>query len=71
MERRLLTDEFKCEAVRLARQPGISEAEISRDLEINASYSVNPVARLMQAAGIKAPTSGAGYHANWYRPCIR
>ena len=34
MERRLLTDEFKREAVRLARQPGISKAEILRDLGI-------------------------------------
>lgn len=37
MERRLFTDEFKREAVRLARQPGISKAEISRDLGINVN----------------------------------
>ena len=54
MERRLLTDEFKRKAVRLARQPGISNAEISRDVGIHASCSVNQVARLMQAAGLKA-----------------
>lgn len=37
MERRLFTDEFKREAVRLASQLGISKAEISRDLGINAN----------------------------------
>ena len=47
MERRLFTDEFKREAVRLARQLGISKAEIWRDLGINASCSVNRVVRLM------------------------
>ena len=37
MERRQFTDEFKREAVRLASQPGISKAEISKDLGINAN----------------------------------
>ena len=37
MERRQFTDEFKREAVRLASQPGISKAEISEDLGINAN----------------------------------
>jgi transposase-like protein len=37
MERRQFTDEFKCEAVRLASQPGISKAGISKDLGINAN----------------------------------
>jgi transposase len=37
MERRLFTDEFKREAVRLASQAGISKAEVSRDLGINAN----------------------------------
>jgi hypothetical protein len=54
MERRLFTVEFKRESVRLTRQPGISKAEISRDWGINASCSINQVARLMQASGIKA-----------------
>ena len=36
MERRQFTDEFKWEAVRLPSQPGISKAEISRELGINA-----------------------------------
>ena len=37
MERRQFTDEFKREAVRLARQPGTSKAGISKDLGINAN----------------------------------
>ena len=37
MERRQFTDEFKREAVRLANQLGISKAEISKDLGINAN----------------------------------
>ena len=37
MERRQFTDEFKREAVRLASQPGISKAGISKDLGINAN----------------------------------
>ena len=37
MERRQFTDEFKREAVHLARQPGTSRAEISRDLGINTN----------------------------------
>ena len=37
MERRQFTDEFKREAVRLASQPGVSKAEISKDLGINAN----------------------------------
>ena len=37
MERRQFTDEFKREAVRLARQPGGSKAGIAKDLGINAS----------------------------------
>ena len=37
MERRQFTDEFKREAVRLARQPETSKAEISKDLGINTN----------------------------------
>jgi transposase len=37
MERRQFTDEFKREAVRLARQPGASKAGIAKDLGINAN----------------------------------
>jgi transposase len=37
MERRQFTDEFKREAVRLARQPGASWAGIAKDLGINAA----------------------------------
>ncbi len=37
MERRQFTDEFKREAVRLASQPGISKAGVSKDLGINAN----------------------------------
>jgi transposase len=37
MERRQFTDEFKREAVRLARQPGVSKAGIAKDLGINAN----------------------------------
>ena len=37
MERRQFTDEFKREAVRLARQPGASKAGIAQDLGINAN----------------------------------
>jgi transposase len=37
MERRQFTDEFKREAVRLARQPGTSKAGIAKDLSINAN----------------------------------
>jgi transposase-like protein len=36
MERRQFTEEFKREAVMLARQPGASKAGIARDLSINA-----------------------------------
>jgi transposase len=37
MERRQFTEEFKREAVKLARQPGASKAGIARDLGINAN----------------------------------
>lgn len=37
MERRQFTEEFKREAVRLASQPGISKAGVSKDLGINAN----------------------------------
>lgn len=37
MERRQFTEEFKREAVRLARQPGASKSGIARDLGINAN----------------------------------
>lgn len=37
MERRKFTDEFKREAVKLARQPGASKAGIAKDLGINAN----------------------------------
>jgi len=35
MERRHFTDEFKREAVKLARQPGASKAGIAKDLDIS------------------------------------
>jgi transposase len=37
MERRQFTEEFKREAVKLARQPGASTSGIARDLGINAN----------------------------------
>ena len=37
MERRQFTEEFKREAVRLASQPDISKAGVSKDLGINAN----------------------------------
>jgi transposase len=37
MERRQFTEEFKREAVKLARQTGASKAGIARDLGINAN----------------------------------
>lgn len=37
MERRQFTEEFKREAVKLARQPGASKAGIAKDLGINTN----------------------------------
>lgn len=37
MQRRQFTEEFKREAVKLARQPGASKAAIARDLGIGAN----------------------------------
>jgi transposase-like protein len=37
MERRQFTDDFKREAVRLARQPGAGKAGIAKDLGITAN----------------------------------
>lgn len=37
MQRRTFTEEFKREAVKLARQPGASKAGIARDLGIGAN----------------------------------
>ncbi|HEY3697824.1 MAG TPA: transposase, partial [Spongiibacteraceae bacterium] len=37
MQRRQFTEEFKREAVKLAREPGASKAAIARDLGIGAN----------------------------------
>lgn len=37
MQRRTFTEEFKREAVKLARQPGASKAGIARDLGVGAN----------------------------------
>ena len=37
MQRRTFTEEFKHEAVKLARQPGASKAGIARDLGVGAN----------------------------------
>lgn len=37
MQRRMFTEEFKHEAVKLTRQPGASKAAIARDLGIGAN----------------------------------
>jgi hypothetical protein len=63
MERRQFTDEFKREAVRLASQPGISKAEISKDLEINANMlhcwpSTRPTC-IARAFGSAQPTGAS------------
>ena len=48
--RRRFTDEFKREAVRLARQPGTTVSSVARDLGVDISVLRRWVARLGYAA---------------------
>jgi Transposase len=55
-ERRLFSEEFKREAVKLVNQPGASKAAIARDLGLGANLSSRwcgtPVVRVRQAMAV-------------------
>lgn len=46
MKRRRYTREFKVEAVRQAREPGVSKAKVAADLQINANLLRRWIAQL-------------------------
>jgi len=71
--RRKFSDEYKCEAVRLATEPGVTKSQVGRELGINANmlgrwcrdYSTNGATTIgskSELIGIKTRSSVSSSH---------